>query len=1012
MAFDQDITYRVKLDDTNFQARLTQLRASLDSSMSGGGAAAMMMAMGGGATGPMTMGGLADFGTQIRPITYTPPAMAMQPHFGMVQVQQTLGQAGLATMGPFGMGAAGGAAAIGGFMSGGLAGAQRAAAPYGIPDRITASEYFNASMTSFGNRLGDAAAVGVGTAANVAGSLVAGGAGFRAGASLFAGGAGGFVGGMLGSMAFSAVPAAIGGAVMDAYGENRAIQEQLAASSFRFMTGGGPDVDPITGRGMSRRARTRVASAIQEMELGDPRFGIDEYQQILEGGAQMDLFAGSGDAQEFQRKFKGLVENLKTVTATLHTSLKEGMEVIRGLRDIGVTDPGAVNQMVLTSEVRGRASGRTGMEMMAIGQSGAEIFRGTGVSMARGFELMQQNVESVRQGLNAGTLSRESVAQAGGETALAQRLTAGALASFQTTLGRGMMMAAYNPATGALDTNQALNFGASAFDMMGKAAALGPAGIIGLQANQEELISSMSPMQMRAFDINQRMAMSRTMASAYGVGGRDAFIYTSKMQGKSMEEINADLAFMQQDPEKYAENERSAMAAVRNQAMQEDVRNRFNPLKTASNWFRRTIIEPQAQTLVGISSALGEATERFALSARGIAAVDQTLISKDAREAAIGGGTMVSLGLGSYASAEGGMMQRMWGQSSSAALEAAANAEFSGGEGGVPATSRVGNLRVYSFGSEDEARAYAASTREDVRGLGFQEVSVNGSKKRMFLGTTVRDAAEATNKARGLAPTSAQEEEAAKEVIDDKMLGRFTGVATRAKKAGKEVSLADVSQFAYGKDFSDLSGTQRAMVKRLLTSESELTTAATKEYEQMTGASMVSDIGGASAGDLSARQRSKREELNALIASQGGVMQRIGNAIGASQYSKMSQTAMGAAIKTLSSPGDVDVEGNAIRAMRAEGISQTAAENFLATLADTPSDQRQRILRANEEVEAYGKALGTQGNITGTGSTASAVGHLSVETTKRLEEMSGKLIENYKIILEMQQQFNAMKAKK
>ena len=68
---------------------------------------------------------------------------------------------------------------------------------------------------------------------------------------------------------------------------------------------------------------------------------------------------------------------------------------MKNFRDMGVTDPGQINGMLMGSEMRGRMSGRTGMEMMAIGQTGAEMFRGTGISMERNFELNQMNATNI-----------------------------------------------------------------------------------------------------------------------------------------------------------------------------------------------------------------------------------------------------------------------------------------------------------------------------------------------------------------------------------------------------------------------------------------------------------------------------------------------------------------------------------------------------------------------------------------------------------------------------------------
>lgn len=629
MGFDQNITYRVNVDDSNFQAKLTQMRASLDASMggmsgAGGGMTPNMMygmmgAMSGGGFGGG--GGYADFGSQIRPVTYTPPAIAMTPHFGMYQVSQTLAQAGLATMGVGGVAVSG---AMTNFARGGIGGLFMGRGA--VPENITMAEYMAMSARGFGDRAGDAAAIGAVTIASTAGQLAAGGLGAAAGAALFSpggimAGVGGFVGGMVGAQVVSAYA----GAVTDMMADNRAIQTSLAAGSFRFFTGGGADIDQLTGRGMSRRARAGTAKSIQAMEQNDLRYGIDEYKDILEGGMQLDLFSGTRDVEDFKTKFKGLVENLKTVTSTLHTSLKEGLEVVRGFRDMGVTDPTEVNRLVLGSEMRGRMSGRTGMEMMALGQAGAEIFRGTGIAMERGFELNQINTTSIRSMLNAGTLSREMISQAGGENALAQQMTAGALSAFQTPQGRAAMMSGFNMSTGTLNLSNLGNQGL--MQQVAGAAAMGPGALLTFQARQEDLISTMSPEQMQLFGGKLDIAMAKDlMKFAPGLGSMDAIRVAAQRRGMSKAQIETEISTLTQDPEKVRAEGEQAISTMRQQASLEDVRNRFNVGKRVSNFLRRTFVAPVSNMAMDLSTSVGAAVEDTVLSLEGVNRVDPALI--------------------------------------------------------------------------------------------------------------------------------------------------------------------------------------------------------------------------------------------------------------------------------------------------------------------------------------------------------------------------------------------------
>jgi hypothetical protein len=660
VAFDQTIRYKVNVDDADFQAKLTQMRASLDSSMGGGGpgfSAPMMYGMmgamygtGQGGIGAFS-GGVADFGTQIRPVTYTPPAIAMQPHFGMFQVQQSLTQAGLASFGPWGV-ATGGAwtnfrqGGIGNVLSG----------PSAVPGNIGIGEYMAMSARGMGDRVGDTVAMGAMTAASTIAQIAAGGIGEKLGRGLIGGGVGGFIGGMALPMAVSSYASA----AVDIAAENRAIQSSLAAGSFRFFTGSGGEVDPLTGRGMSRRARADVATSVQHMALEDLRYGSGDYRQILEGGMQFDLFTGTRDVEDFKSKFKGIVESLKTVTTTLHTSLKEGLEVMRGFRDMGVTDSSDITRLTLASEARGRMSGRTGMEMMALGQAGAEMFRGTGINMERGFELAQENAVTVNQLLKQGLISQQTIGQAGGANALAQQMTAGALSAFQSVQGRAVMAANFNPSTGGLNPNMIQ--GLASGGLMGSvanASSMGPAALMRFQAHQEEIIGNMSPGQMAMFGLGLDIGVARHLQQmAPGLSMDDAIRNAGMTRGLSKAQLDVEIATLHQDPAKMKADQMQALDAVKNQAATQDVYNRFNVLKRAHNAWTANVTQPAGDALTEISTGYGESWENFSMGLSGVNrlsnhATSQTLI-ESARASGVGGGGLVEVGGSGYQRLVGG----------------------------------------------------------------------------------------------------------------------------------------------------------------------------------------------------------------------------------------------------------------------------------------------------------------------------------------------------------------------
>lgn len=1037
MAFDQDITYRVNIDDSNFQSKLTQLRSSLDASLSSGGggmgggltsAYAMAQLGGGGGGSTMSMGGMADFGSMIKPVTYTPPAIAMQPHFGMMQIQQTLGQAGLGAMGPIGSAIYGAGSAMGGFMRGGLEGASRAANL--VPNNITAKEYYDASAQAFGNRAGDAAAMGALTAMNMAaaipfmsagsaiGSAVFGGAAATGGMALLASG-----GALLGGTAAAMIPAAYTSAVGDAYRENVATQEALQAGSFRFISGTSPDVDQTRGRGFSRAAREKVAKGIQEMSLHDPRYGSQEYRQILEGGMQNDLFSGTRDTQEFQTKFKGLVESVKTITSTLHTSLKEGIEVIRGFRDMGVTDPAQINRMVLGSEVMGRASGRTGMEMMAIGQTGAEMFRGTGISMARGFELNQMNTMDIRRGLDHGTISRETVMQAGGENAFAQQMTANTLSSFQSTLGRGMLMGAFDPKTGTLDMNRMLRPRDAQSTAM-SATGLGPQGMLALEARQEELISQMSPMQMRMFAVNQSVGIAMTLKNAgYAKTMEDAMFHAGRMQGHSTSQIKADLEFMQQDPEKFKKDQEAAINSVRAQAALEDIRNKFNPIKKASDWLKTKFVEPVSHTLLDIRSAVSGSVEEVGRNLTGQSSIKAEYLSKET-QAIAARGAATEIGVIDASSANSTYRDILGGGSTTTkSLERFTGASIEkdfvpGTDGDRVAVERIkaanGVGEALAFRTKEEVYAYNKRTGRNMTILGETAVDVGrgrGLTEKRFIAQEKEQQQKELKDKRDLQVTEDDIKKSEDFKITERVLDNVSAKAEELHKAGKKLTVDELTKFTFNKkaEYSKLSAHDKGIIIRLARAGGVHTKDVREEIEkrQDTGADV--SLINASREELSSIVDRERKEITTILERDPRNKMNMADWRGASAAEQM---------ELLEARGDKKKEAAAIRHLTSRGMSEEKARNLVGAIGGlskktfdelTPHEMREKgALKATSRLED--EATGAKPGTAAASGGAQSVGELSKDTLVQVEKMSKALVENYKRLMEMQALFDTKQA--
>lgn len=832
MGLDQDLQYRVRIDDSDFQAKLSQMRASVDMMMgSSMGALSMpgtgMAGMGGmpmsymaGNIGSMMMpgsaysmgglgGGFADFGLSVRPITYTSPAIAMQPHFGMVQVRQGFMQAVNNSMQPF--------------------------TPFGsIPQNIGAGELSEYSARQVGDRVGDAVGIGAATL----GSFALGGIGYSAGSAVgtFAAtkmfssaamaaagetslmgsvllGAGGLAGGIMGSMA----GAAYLDAVTDRMAENRAVQNALAAGSFRFVSGGA-DLDPITGRGFSRGARQSIASSIQGMELQDVRYGMNEYQQVLESGMQLDMFSGTRDAQDFKERFSKLVETVKVIQSTLHTSISEGMEAMRGMRDMGVDTPQGMAQIAMRSELAGRMSGRTGMEMVSIGQTGAEMFRGTGINMQVGFESMQNNMVTIRGLLNQGLISRETIGQAGGEQALAQQMTSSALASTQTAFGRAFMMSMYDPAAGGM--REGAMGGMGGISLMGAANRLSgmtPGQMLSFQADQRQMVNQLGAGGLEAMATAELGSMASLYSQQFGMSMDKAAIVAGENMGMPYEVIQARMAALKQDPAKTKDDMARQEQVMYREARSNAFYNTYG-FKALGNAIMRTTVQPVSDFLSRTGAQMGAAVEETmtSLSSRLMTGVGYTneslttdavaegerLVSGGAKNAAFidatGGGIM-------------GLFKDRLGEKLSNAITAtgtAADVSDKEKEFGVAGALQYNEARALRFKSRADAENYQRNTHSRL-------VLLDNKDKDGYVLAMEQGEIEKTSKfAYEREVTEADRKRA------DKMEGELSHkvdidlVSLRSKKGGATAD--DVTQAIFGKDvkYNGIKGASLELVRR------------------------------------------------------------------------------------------------------------------------------------------------------------------------------------------------------
>ena len=401
------------------------------------------------------------------------------------------------------------------------------------PTNMSAYEMQGLAARDMGDRI-----AGFGTMATIYGTGAV--ASSMAMAPLFNMGAsmGGFTGmaagaGMAGAAMFG-IPAAFA-KIAEGVQEHAAQTAYLRDSSYRYAYGSGPDIDTRTGTGFNRQAAGRIASGMKQMSFEDMALNSGDLQGILETGTQLNLFRGASDPDAFLKKFKDLTTSVKKMASAFHTSLSEATQMIGELDKIGIQGSAAIASFANKADVYGMASGKTAGEMASVGLMGAEMSRGTGMSMAAGANALQSNVSAFTSLQSKGLLSNEMINQAGGVMALSQGVQGAALNSVNNPFMR-VAMAGMVTSEGNLNMNAygKLAAGGTPMSLVGQTmgALNSPAAYINAFVNADEIKRQMSeqPGGSEVAMLGMITGMSKQLQPYIGGSMKNLAAYTAQTQ--------------------------------------------------------------------------------------------------------------------------------------------------------------------------------------------------------------------------------------------------------------------------------------------------------------------------------------------------------------------------------------------------------------------------------------------------------------------------------------------------
>lgn len=323
---------------------------------------------------------------------------------------------------------------------------------------------------------GMAARIGLGGVGGVAGFLAADALGV--GDSLYGPLGGAQVGALAGSLfspAGSAAGAVLGGIAgtgfqlgAEAFAARnifRPLVDQIGGIASTFPFSGSP-----LGTGYSPAQTSRITGDILRQAAGDPRFGLEDYGQIIQAGAQMGRFDSARTVEQFSATLKDLVESVKMVNSGLRQTLDESLQSLRDISSLGFRKPDDVRQFVNRVRASAQVSGLEPGELLQAAEMGEGLTRGFSLQTGgmRGMQglvgahfLRQTGAILDPRGVN---VTSEVIKNVGGELPVAEGAARALTDFFRSGEGRTFLMAAYDPSKRGINQSVLESFAAGGMD--------------------------------------------------------------------------------------------------------------------------------------------------------------------------------------------------------------------------------------------------------------------------------------------------------------------------------------------------------------------------------------------------------------------------------------------------------------------------------------------------------------------------------------------------------------------
>ena len=258
------------------------------------------------------------------------------------------------------------------------------------------------------------------------------------------GSVGGLGGGSLGALA--SLPAFAGVGAL-AYGANQMVsgyRETAQVGNMMSQNYSFANPNAFSGQGFNPKDVSQIAKTMRSVATTS-QTGMDDIMQTFQSMSDMGMMQTVRSAQDFEKKFKGMIDSVKKISHTFSTSMTEAAELLGSMRSSGLYTAQDVLGGTLQRQVLG-THGLSAQQVTGLERSGAATAAQIGARRGTGARLNTGLAAAVGTAARMGVISSEDLIEATGMegadayAAMGQRLGEASMQFTQGQAGQAAMI--------------------------------------------------------------------------------------------------------------------------------------------------------------------------------------------------------------------------------------------------------------------------------------------------------------------------------------------------------------------------------------------------------------------------------------------------------------------------------------------------------------------------------------------------------------------------------------------